>query len=106
MSDGGFVNGQINRILPIVTKGQLGGNVEDEIKGVIEEVKNHAEVWVHGPKDKLLKGIAGQLRLQATLEETPDSRMPNRLSDTRLNTKERIRLLRYAADLLTEGLST
>lgn len=100
MNDGGFVAGQVERILQVVTKGQLGASVDDDLRSLVKEIQEHAEIWVDGSKENLLNGITGQLRLQADLNESPDPILPDKLSSKLLNLPERIRLLRLAADLI------
>jgi hypothetical protein len=94
----GLATEHLGRSNALATKYQLRQTIDlpTEIKGVVQDAIDQARV-LGKDGDKFLARLKGRLTLAADVTETPETTLPNKLTDLTLNLHARATALRAIA---------
>ncbi|WP_141717107.1 hypothetical protein [Burkholderia cenocepacia] len=66
-SDGGIVQGYLNRFMQLGTKSQLGEDVQTQLVSLVGEARDQLAIWINGDPEQNKAKLVGGLRSNAGL---------------------------------------
>lgn len=68
-SDGGIVQGYLDRFMQLGAKSQLGEDVQTQLASLVVEARDHIAIWKSGDPEENKAKLIARLRLSADLAE-------------------------------------